>query len=88
MFLVPLFCEIVKNGKKNSINFSVIKNGQFLLFFSTSPNRIIISGPHYLNFNLYILRNRKEWSLYFKNCNKKIHNFLKYKNHSYLFCKM
>jgi hypothetical protein len=40
MFLVPTFCEIVKNDpyilkmvKKNPINFFVIKNDLFCLFF-------------------------------------------------------
>jgi hypothetical protein len=40
MLLVPTFCEFVKNGpyilkmvKKIPINFSVIKNGPFRLFF-------------------------------------------------------
>jgi hypothetical protein len=51
MFLIPTFCEIVKNGpyilkmvKKNAINFSVVQNAPF-------PNRMIISEPHYLNFS-------------------------------------
>jgi hypothetical protein len=56
MFLVLIFSEIVKNGpciiktiKRNIINFPVIKNGPFRLFFSTA-NKMIISGSHYLNF--------------------------------------
>jgi hypothetical protein len=72
MFLVPTFCEIVKNGryilkmvKKNPINISVTNNGPF-------SNRMIISEPHYLNFSPYIFWNRQEWSLYFKKKSRKI----------------
>jgi hypothetical protein len=50
MFLVPIFFEIVKNSlnilkmvKKNPINFSVIKNSPFRLYFFTSANRMINS---------------------------------------------
>jgi hypothetical protein len=46
MFLVPTFCEIVKNGpyilktvKKNLINFSVIKNGVGSYFLLNNFNK-------------------------------------------------
>jgi hypothetical protein len=49
MFLVPTFCEIAKNDsyifkklKKDPISFSVVKNGQFHLFFSKSATRMLI----------------------------------------------
>jgi hypothetical protein len=52
MFLVPTFFEIVKNGpyilkmvKKNPINFSVIKNSPFRLFFQGQLTECLLVDP-------------------------------------------
>jgi hypothetical protein len=52
MFLVLIFCEIVKNGpyilkmvKINSISFSVIKNGPFRLFFQGQLTKCLLMDP-------------------------------------------
>jgi hypothetical protein len=52
MFLVPIFCKIVKNGryifkmvKKNPIRFLVLKNGPFRLFFQDQLAKYLFVDP-------------------------------------------
>jgi hypothetical protein len=56
-----------KNGKKKLHKLLFIKNDPFRLFFATSANKIIISGPHYLNFSPTFCEADKNGSYTLKN---------------------
>jgi hypothetical protein len=57
------------------------------MFLSISTNIMIISGPHYLNFSPAFCKISKNVPYILRKV-KKSHNILKYRDHSYLFCKM